>query len=279
MLKREEIRIRDPFIWTDHAQGIYYMYGTTALLDNTFHTKASFSVYITKDLENFDGPFVIFDGSSCDFWGTQDFWAPELHFYNGKYYLFASCRSETQKKATQIFVADSPMGPFVPVSPEPATPREWACIDGTLWVENGTPYIVFCHEWSQIKNGEICARQLSDDLSTPIGDPVTLFAAHDNPFVTEHDYEGSGNYVTDGPFLFREGDKLKMIWSSFYNRRYLVLEAEADSLLGEWRHHGSRFDFDGGHAMIFENLEGKKMISLHRPNSIMHERACFLPFN
>lgn len=32
---------------------------------------------------------------------------------------------------------------------------------------------------------------LSADLSKTIGEPVTLFAAHDNPFVTEHDCEGS----------------------------------------------------------------------------------------
>ena len=279
MLKREDIRIRDPFILPDRKQGIYYMYGTTALIDNSFHTQNTYSVYKTKDLENFEGPIVVFDGNTCDFWGDRDFWAPEVHLYNGKYYLFGSCCSETQLKATHIFVSDSPEGPFLPVSPEPATPREWACIDGTLWVENSTPYVVFCHEWSQIKNGEICAIPLADDLSKPIGEPVTLFAAHDNPFVTEHDYEGSGNYVTDGPFLFREDGKLKMIWSSFYNRRYLVLEAEADSLLGEWTHKGSRFDFDGGHAMIFETLAGQKMISLHRPNAIGKERATFLPFN
>lgn len=279
MLKREDIRIRDPFILPDCEHGIYYMYGTTALLDNTFHASNTYSVYKSKDLENFEGPFVVFDGSSCNFWGDRDFWAPEVHLYNGKYYLFGSCRSETRLKATHIFVSDSPEGPFLPVSEEPATPREWACIDGTLWVENGTPYIVFCHEWSQIKNGEICAVPLADDLSKPIGEPITLFAAHDNPFVTEHDHEGSGNYVTDGPFLFREDGKLKMIWSSFYNRRYLVLEAEAESLLGKWTHKGSRFDFDGGHAMIFETFEGQKMISLHRPNAIGKERATFLPFN
>ena len=84
--------------------------------------------------------------------------------------------------------------------------------------------------------------------------------------------------MTDGPFLFREGAVCKMIWSSFYDGRYLVLEAESESLLGEWRHKGSRFDFDGGHAMIFETLDGKRMISLHAPNKADHERANFYEF-
>ena len=43
-----------------------------------------------------------FDGNTCNFWGDRDFWAPEVHLYNGKYYLFGSCRSETQLKATHI---------------------------------------------------------------------------------------------------------------------------------------------------------------------------------
>ena len=101
-----------------------------------------------------------------------------------------------------------------------------------------------------------------------------LFKASDNPAVSELE-EGTGNYVTDGPFLYREGDKVKMIWSSFYRGRYLVLDAESDSLHGKWRHGGSRFDFDGGHAMIFTTLEGERMLSLHAPNTADMERAAF----
>ena len=49
MLKREEIRIRDPFIYTDTENGCYYMYGTTALVagsgsaGNTFSLSSSSS--------------------------------------------------------------------------------------------------------------------------------------------------------------------------------------------------------------------------------------------
>lgn len=37
MLKREEIRIRDPFILPDAEKGCYYMYGTTDLEDGSLH--------------------------------------------------------------------------------------------------------------------------------------------------------------------------------------------------------------------------------------------------
>ena len=62
------------------------------------------------------------------------------------------------------------------------------------------------------------------------------------------------------------------------NSRYLVLDAWSDSLRGKWNHGGSRFDFDGGHAMIFKKLDGTKMISLHAPNTINNERAHFRKF-
>ncbi len=276
-LHKSEIRIRDPFIYTDKENGCYYMYGTTALDSGAISAGNTFSVYKTYDLEYFEGPKVIFDGSEIGFWADRDFWAPEMHKYNEKYYLFASVNAEGRCRATQIFVCDTPDGKYVPVSVDPITPKDWLCLDGTLHIENGRPYMVFCHEWVQVKDGEIWAVPLADNLSAPIGEPKMLFRASDNQDVSELN-PGSGDYVTDGPFLYREDGKLKMIWSSFYKGRYLVLEAESDSLFGEWKHHGSRFDFDGGHAMIFETLEGKRMISLHSPNTSGKERAEFYEF-
>ena len=274
MLKREEIRIRDPYIYADKEKGCYYMYGTTALENGSSAAGNTFSVYRSTDLENFEGPDVIFDGSKHGFWADRDFWAPELHKYKGKYYLFGSCRAEGKCRATHIFVCDTPDGEFRPLADKPITPADWYCLDGTLWVENGVPYMVFCHEWTQIKNGEICAVQLSDDLSEPVGEPFLLFRASDNPSVSET-RPGSGKYVTDGPFLYTEDGKLNMIWSSFYKGKYLVLLAQSDSIRGKWEHKEPRFDFDGGHAMLFECLDGKRMISLHRPNIIDKERAFF----
>ena len=277
MWKKEDIRIRDPFIYTDKENGCYYMYGTTGILPGTLRSLPNFSCYKTYDFENFEGPFTLFEADGTDFWADRDFWAAEMHVYNGKYYLFGSCKAENKCRGTQIFVSDAPNGQFKPLTKEPVTPRDWECLDGTLYVENGQPYMVFCHEWVQAKDGEIWAVPLSADLSATAGEPKMLFRASDNPDVSELK-PGTGTYVTDGPFLRNEDGKVKMIWSSFYKGRYLVLEAEADSLLGEWRHGGSRFEFDGGHAMIFTTLEGKRMISLHKPNKANLERAFFCEF-
>ena len=277
MLKREEIRIRDPYIVTDKENGCYYMYGTTALVDGSLRAKATFSVYKTYDLENFEEPKIVFDGAEIGFWGTRDFWAPEVHFYNGKYYLFGSCKTEGRCRATHIFVCDTPDGKFVPVSENPPTPADWECLDGTFFVEDGIPYMVFCHEWVQVGDGEMCAIQLSEDLTEAVGEPFLLFKATDNPDVGPH--RGvEGQYVTDGPFFYRENGKINMIWSSHGLGRYLVLEAESDTLRGPWKQKGSKYDMDGGHAMLFERLDGKRMISLHSPNKTGLERAAFFEY-
>ena len=277
MFKKEEIRIRDPFILTDFENQCYYMYGTTALKKGSLNAGNTFSVYKTYDLENFSDPRVIFDGGKTDFWADKDFWAPEVRRYNGRYYLLGSCKSDIKHRGTHIFVCDTPDGDFVPLSDEPVTPLDWECLDGTLFVENGVPYMVFSHEWTQIKNGEICAVRLSDDLKYAIDKPIVLFRATDDKSVTEVK-QNSDCYVTDGPFLYREDGGITMIWSSFSNGRYVVLKSRSDTLLGKWEHIGSQFDFDGGHAMIFERLDGERMISLHSPNTADLERAFFAKY-
>ena len=75
--------------------------------------------------------------------------------------------------------------------------------------------------------------------------------------------------------MYKEDGILKILWSSFYQGRYLVLDAWSDSLRGEWHHGGSRYTFDGGHAMLFDRLDGERMISLHSPNTTNYERAVF----
>ena len=61
MLQKSELRIRDPFIYADKETGWYYMYGTTSLHENLLSAKNTFSVYKTRDLENFDDGKVIVD--------------------------------------------------------------------------------------------------------------------------------------------------------------------------------------------------------------------------
>ncbi len=176
-------------------------------------------------------------------------------------------------------------GPYVPISGSPATPEDWDCLDGTLYVEENTPWLVFSHEWTQIQNGAICALPLAKDLSKATGAPVTLFHAKDAPWSVP----GTGdvvvakgeNYVTDGPFLFHEDGKLKMLWSSFAADGYAIgiAESRTGKLTGPWtQQKAPAFDF-GGHGMLFDAFDGTRYLVLHAPNTSGQERLRFVRWN
>ena len=71
--------------------------------------------------------------------------------------------------------------------------------DGTLYVEDGVPYMIFCHEWSQVTDGEICIVRLSDDLKRTVGEPKILFKASQPIWASS---KINGGFITDGPFLY-----------------------------------------------------------------------------
>ena len=212
-MKASEINVRDPFVLVN--DGKYYLYGTRAknTWDDVPPYPQGFDVYVSTDLEEWSKPKSIFENSD-DFWGTRNFWAPEVHKYNGKFYMLASFTADGYHRGTAIFECDTPDGVFKEHSNGAITPKDWECLDGTLYVENGTPYIVFCHEWTQIKNGSVCALELTPDLKNSVGEPIELWAAGSAPWAD--DIRGNGTYVTDGPFLVKkQSEELICIWSSY----------------------------------------------------------------
>ena len=262
-----DINIRDPFVLKE--DGKYYLYGTRG---ETAWTKAEgLDVYVSDDLENWSGPHECFSVPE-NFWGEKEIWAPEVHKYNGSYYMFASFYSEKRSRATQILKSDTPMGPFLPFTDDAITPVGWTCLDGTFYVDkNGDPYIVFCREWVQVTDGEIHAMKLTKDLTAAAGEPKLLFSASQPEWADKT----RDMFVTDGPFLYRTSEgRLLMIWSTFTPSGYVQAIAYSDNgeIDGNWLHEKPMFDKDGGHGMIFEDYNGQKHLILHSPNENPLER-------
>jgi beta-xylosidase len=279
MLNLSDIHIRDPFVLPAPAERRYYLYGTMGKYAWT-ESAVGFDCYVSADLHSWEGPFPVFR-PSADFWADRNFWAPEVYAYRGKYAMFASFKAPGVCRGTQILMADSPLGPFHPLSAKPVTPADWECLDGTLFVTpEGDPWMVFCHEWVQVGDGEICALPLSKDLVSAVGKPIVLFHASEAPWAQQINSKGRIGYVTDGPWLHRlPNDELLMLWSSFSEGGYTVGVARSTSgqLLGPWQQDPQPvYSGDGGHCMTFRDFEGKVWLSLHRPNDNPAERPLFL---
>ena len=268
-MENREINIRDPFVLV--YNGKYYMYGTRA--DNFGQKTGGFDVYVGTDLENWSEPKEVFNSEKHGM-NTWVNWAPEVHFYNGAFYLLATFTKSNGLRGTYILKSDTPDGEFVPHSDGAVTPWEWECLDGTLHFENGKIYCVFCHEHTQILDGTVCYVELSSDLTRAVTEPTELFAA--SSFLkceaTEKDH-----CITDGPFLYRKKDgKLLMIWSTCDNGyKQCVAQSDNGSVCGKWSHLPTLFDDDGGHGMIFSDLKGNLKLTLHCPNISLQERPVF----
>lgn len=266
-MKFRDINIRDPFVLVEN--GKYYLYGTRG--ETAWTAAKGLDVYVSTDLEDWSEPAECFSLPE-NFWANKEIWAPEVHKYKEKYYMFVSLRSESRNRATQILRSDSPEGPFLPFTDGPVTPEEWLCLDGTFYVDkNDKPYIIFCHEWVQVTDGEVHAMPLTDDLSAPAGEPFLLFKASEPHWADK----SRDMYVTDGPFIYRtKGGRLLIIWSTFTQTGYVQAVASSDNgeIDGKWKHEDLLFEKDGGHGMIFEDLDGIKHLILHSPNENPLER-------
>ena len=272
MITRENLYIRDPFIYFE--DGVYYLYSSFRGKNDLF---PSFVVYTSKDLKTFSEKITLFKGNK-DFWGKKDFWAPEMHKYKDKYYLFATCKSDDCCRGIQVFVSNRPDGKFECLSSGAITPHDWECLDGTFYVEDNVPYLIFCHEWLQIENGTVCLMELSDDLKEAKSKPITLFSAKDAKWTIP--FQGKNNFVTDGPFIIKRDNYLEMIWSSYSNTGYAIGVCRSKSIKGPWIQEDQPiFAKDGGHAMVFSE-NGEEKIAFHEPNTFDgNERLQILPYS
>ncbi len=261
-MKLNEIYMRDPFIYVEGDT--CFLIGTTD--KQAWKGKASgFLGYKTKDLINFEGPFILFENSPS-FWADENFWAPELYKIDGKYYIFASFFVKGQKRALQALISDTPFGKYQP-SKKPFTPKEWNCLDATYYEEEGHRYTVFCHEWLDTHDGQMCVGELNDDF-TELTNIQTIFKASDAKWVKGFMDKGTINYVTDGPFIYKtKNGRLILIWSSNSKNGYCVGISYSDNgIMGPWKQRDELLlNSDSGHGMIFE-FKNNKYLIVHNSN-------------
>jgi len=296
-MKLGDFNVHDPWILAHQESKTYYLYTSGTVAGRSGGNRSGVVAYKSKDLENWDGPqqiWVVPDGLWAN--PAHGAWAPEVHRYRGRYYLFVTLHNNDKllappalayrviygatgqqnepaqhhMRGTQIFVGDSPEGPFQPMGNRPVAPVDYMTLDGTLYVENGVPWMVYAHEWIQVIDGTMEAIQLKPDLSEAVGEPFHMFKASDAPWLLDNQKVSKRprSYVTDGPELYRtKTGHLIMLWSSYRDGLYVETMAYSTTgkLRGPWKQAEPLVGNDSGHGMLFNTLEGKLMLILHQP--------------
>lgn len=294
-LHLRDMPLHDPFIVAHAPTKTYYLY-TTNYPPLTNDRRPGTMVYTSTDLLNWTPPKAVFtvpEGTWAD--PAERPWAPEVHEYKGRFYLFTTLHNSktvtasppavwmaTTLRSTIIAVSDSPLGPFTILSNGgPWVPREFMALDGTLYLDPaGKPWMVYAHEWVQKLDGTMEAIPLTDDLTAAAGDPIHLFSASEAPWLKTNKRAPTtwpSTYVTDGCELFRtKTGQLLMLWSSYDpsvkapgGRDDIYLETVARStsgtIEGPWEQLDPLLGQDSGHGMLFRTFEGQLVLIVHRP--------------
>ena len=272
----KELSMSDPFIYPDPETKTYWLTSTGGAL------------YKSTDLEMWTGPYNVIDISGTWMQG-QFVAAAEIHKFGDKFYYAGTwnnhgvCIEQVPRRynvplnQTQLLVSDKVDGPYLPLVKDSLFclgPTDWDIIDGTLYEENDTVYMVFVHEWTQLIDGTMAYMPLSKDLTHRIAEPTTIFRASEAPWSKEMNSIGEATFgmrmpgwVTDGPQMFRtETGRLGMLWSSWGENRYAqgIAWSESGSIKGPWIQEEKAFRGDNsGHGMLFKTFEGQLLYSVH----------------
>lgn len=319
----DDVPVHDPFVLVDPDAGRYRLYTSFRAeayaeaaggLDLDGLEGTGVLAWSSADLVTWEDPVVVFS-TPVDAWAdpAQAPWAPEVHAYEGRFYLFTTLHdpstplAEAQQTSTVIrtsnastgrawelmtrgsvtAVADHPLGPFTLLDPAaPITPVGFATLDGTLFVDDaGQPWMVYAHEWLQLIDGTIEAIPLTADLAKAAGDPIHLFRGSEASWLSTRtpSVQALAPYITDGPQLHRlPGGALLMLWSSYrissptaQNGEYVQTFAVSTSgvLQGTWTQGDVLVGGNAGHGMLFDDLEGRTYLILHRGMNTPRVRA------
>lgn len=215
------INLADPTVF--YHDDTYYLYGTVE-----GNTDKGFEVYTSKDLKSWEGPKGARDGFALhkqDAYGTKGFWAPQVFYHQGKFYM-----AYTANENIAIAESDSPLGPFTQQVKEPlAAPVKQ--IDPFVFVDDdGKKYLYHV----RLQDGNrIYVAEMKDDFSGIKEETLREVIAAEEPWENTANVEWP---VAEGPTVLRHNGLYYMTYSAndFRNPDYAVGYATSRSPLGPW---------------------------------------------
>lgn len=259
-----EVQFGDPFVLLA-PDGRYYMYGTSESgnIDG-------FEACSSDDLVHWTPEGQVYRGNTPDSWTIANFWAPEVYYRNGKYYMLFSAdwrynpTNEAENFRIGVAVSDKPTGPFKELSDRPLFDPGYPIIDGNLIEDDqGNLYLYYsrcCYKhpveseiadkaraegkFDEIEESWIYGIRVKPDLTGVIGEPVLLLRPPVKADDTQSEWESrsvtSGEVNrrwTEGSFMLKHEGKYYMMYSAnfFGGANYAVGYAVSENPLGPFR--------------------------------------------
>lgn len=260
------VPLADPFILL--YNDTYYAYGTGSE-DGIEVMISEDLIYWQKVKNERHGLALHKDDSFGDKW----FWAPEVYYVNGKFYMYYSAEEHMC-----VAISDSPTGPFIQEDKVPMLVGE-KTIDNSLFIDDdGTPYLFF----DRFNDGlNIWVAELEKDLKT-----IIIETLHPCIHVSQ-EWEEVWPRVNEGAFVIKHNDLYYMTYSanSYESQFYGIGCATAKDIMGEWTKytHNPLLQMPGnlvgvGHSSMFRDKDDDWNIVFHAHNndSTIHPRNMFI---
>ena len=260
------VPLGDPFIIL--YNDTYYAYGTNA--------GNGIEVFVSTDLKSWKRPEGINQGLALykdDVWADRKFWAPEVYYVKGKFYMYYSADEHIC-----VATSDSPLGPFKQSVQKPMIEGE-KCIDNSLFIDdNGKPYLFFV----RFNDGNnIWVAELTDDLLNIKPETMHKCISVSQP------WEEVWPRVNEGPFAIKHKGKYYLTYSanSFESPFYGIGCAIASDLMGKWKKYDwnpilqKPGDLVGvGHGAIFKDKKGllRLVFHAHKDKNTIHPRTMYI---
>ena len=248
----------DPDIF--YHDGKYYIYVTSS----------GYEVYESTDLVKwtYRGKAVPNGG-----WGINGhFWAPDVEYINGKFYMAVSFAEE----GFGLAVADSPTGPFECMGDAPLLKKT---IDGHLFVDDDGKIYLYYTSWYDGRSYGIYGVELDAATMTPKWETEVKVISPTQSWEMMEDMGG----IVEAPYMLKHNGLYYLVYSGSHteSKYYAVGYATSASPLGTFKKYsGSPIlnrtsDANGpAHCSIANAPDGSMVIvyHTHKSQSTVHAR-------
>lgn len=243
-----------------YYEGTYYLYATnTAMKDES---ELGFKVYSSEDLVHWTDRGMALKAE--DSWGTHGFWAPDIIFENGLFYL-----SYTVEEHICVATAKSPLGPFKQAEKKPLHP-DTKEIDSHYFKDDDGKWYLYFVRFNDAN--ELWGAELQDDLMSLKEETVKQLLVPDCPWECEM------WPVNEAPYMIKHNGLYYLTYSgSHCQAAYASGYAIAEQPLGPYKKYEgnpflkpNEYVHGVGHHCVVHTPEGEMFLIYHRHYDLEH---------